>query len=125
MTKLLTSWILNAAALVFTAWLLGSHFELTGDTGMTERILSVALIALIFTIVNVYIAPIIKFLSLPFIIITLGIFLVIINALLLLFTEWFAGLFDLPLSIDGFWWAVLAALVLSIANSVLNALFNR
>ncbi len=47
--------------------------------------------------------PVLKFLSIPFIIITLGLFLLLINALMLLLTEWLAELFDIGFHVDGFW----------------------
>lgn len=124
MVRFLTAWVANAAAFAFTAWLLGSHFDLVDDGPRSEQLITLGLITLIFTIVNQFIAPIVKVLSLPFIIVTFGLFLLVVNALLLLLTEWVAGLFDLPMHLDGFWWAVLAAVVISVANWLINAVFG-
>ncbi len=48
-----------------------------------------------------------------------------INALLLLLTEWVTDKFDVTFSVDGFWWAVLGAVVISLVNTVLGAITNK
>ena len=82
--------------------------------------MAIALVALVFTAINAFVAPVIKTLSLPFIIITLGFALLVINALLLLLTEWITGKFGVAFHVDGFWWAVLGSIVISIVNAVLG-----
>lgn len=125
MPKFVIAWLCNIAALALTSALLGRHFELAANEPETlQVVVTFALVGLIFTIVNVYIGPVIKVLSLPFIILTLGLFLLIINALLLLFTAWLADLVGLSMTISGFWWAVLASLVISLTNAILNAVFR-
>lgn len=120
------SWLFNIAALALTSALLGRHFELAADEPETTVVvLTFAAVGLIFTLVNVYIAPVIKALSLPFILLTLGLFLLVINALLLMFTAWLAGLVGLSMEISGFWWAVLASVVISLTNSILTAAFGE
>jgi putative membrane protein len=70
------------------------------------------------------VSPVLKFLSIPFIIITLGLFLLLINALMLLFTEWLAGLFDIGFFVDGFWNAVGGAIVITIVTWLVGLLFG-
>ena len=112
-------WVLvNALALATATALLGG-IELTGDT-TTDQVVTLILVALIFGVVNAVIAPVVKLLSLPFILLTLGLLLIVINALMLLLTEWISGLFDLGFEVDGFWTAVLGAIIISIAGWVLN-----
>ena len=112
-------WVLvNALALATATALLGG-IELTGDT-TTDQVITLILVALIFGVVNAVIAPVVKLLSLPFILLTLGLLLIVINALMLLLTEWISGLFDLGFEVDGFWTAVLGAIIISIAGWVLN-----
>jgi putative membrane protein len=61
--------------------------------------------------------PVVKILSIPFIIITLGLFLWVINALMLLLTGWLAKQLDLGFVVDDFFWsALLGALVISLVN---------
>lgn len=125
MPTFVISWILSAAALAAAAGLLGDHMDI-GDSGdsTTERVVAIAVVAAVFTLVNMYVAPVVKTLSLPFIIITLGFALLIINALLLLLTEWITGKFGVAFELDGFWWALLGAVVISIVNAVLGTFVN-
>jgi putative membrane protein len=74
------------------------------------------LVALILGIVSSFVKPIVTFFSIPFIILTLGLFLLVINALMLMFTAWIAGLFDIGFRVDGFWAAVLGSIVITIVN---------
>ena len=122
MERFLSTWIVSAVALSVAAWLLGTHMAI-GDPSESDatRIVAVLVVALVFTLVNSLVGPIIKVLSLPFIILTLGLALLVINALLLLLTERITDAFDVVFHIDGFWWAVLASIVISISQSVVNA----
>jgi putative membrane protein len=81
------------------------------------------LVALILSVINAVVKPIVKLLSLPAVILTLGLFLLVINALMLSLTVWLAdpARLDLGLTSDGFFWATfLGALVISIVQSVVN-----
>ena len=112
---------LAAACLVFD----GIGFD--GSSGWDEvadNFWALLFVALIMGIVNSFVAPIIKLLSLPFIIITLGLFLLLINAFMLLFTEWLAGLFDIDFYVDGFWNAVGGAIVITIVTWIVGLLFG-
>ena len=126
MPKFLTSWVLSAAALAAAAGLLGTHMSI-GDSNATTtgQLITLAVVAAIFTVINMFVAPVVKTLSLPFIIITLGLALLVINALLLLLTDWVAGKLDVAFFVDGFGWAVLGAVVISIVNAVLGAFFSK
>ncbi len=123
MQRFLSTWLVSAVALSVAAWLLGTHMDI-GDAGdtMTDSIIAVLVVALVFTFVNSIIGPILKVLSLPFIIITLGLALLVINALLLLLTERITDAFDIGFTIDGFWWAVVASVVISVSQSIVGAL---
>lgn len=122
MQRFLSTWLVSAVALSVAAWLLGTHMDI-GDSGDTtaESIVAVLVVALVFTFVNSIIGPILKVLSLPFIIITLGLALLVINALLLLLTERITDAFDIGFHIDGFWWAVVASVVISVSQSIVGA----
>ncbi|NUR09849.1 MAG: phage holin family protein [Nocardioidaceae bacterium] len=110
--------VVNALALATAAWLLDG-ITVTGDsTG--RRVLTMLVVGLIFGLVNGIIAPVVKLLSLPFILLTLGLLIFVINALMLLLTSWIAGLFDVGFHVDGFWTAVLGAIIVSIATWVLE-----
>jgi putative membrane protein len=115
-------WILrllaNAAALAIATWILGG-ITLTAPT-TARRILVLLVVALIFGVLNAIIKPIFALFTAPLILLTLGLFLIVINACMLLLTSWLAGLFDLGWDVDGFWTAVLGAIIISIVSFILN-----
>ena len=86
-------WILrllaSAAALAIATWLL-SDITLTGST-RTSQIVTLLIVALIFGVLNAIIKPIFALFTLPLILLTLGLFLIVINACMLLLTSWLAG----------------------------------
>ena len=111
--------VVNALALAAAAWLLDG-IRVTGDT-TEDRMITLALVALIFGVVNAVVEPIVKVLSIPFIILTLGLFLLVVNALMLLLTGWVAGELGLGFEVDGFWTAVLGGVIITIATWILEA----
>ena len=126
MTRFLMSWILSAAALAAAAGLLGEHMNIgaAADTNQ-ERIIALAIVALVFSLINTFVAPVVKMLSLPFIILTLGLFLLVINALLLMLTDWVAGKLDVSFYVESFGWALLGAIVVSVVNAILGSFAKR
>lgn len=113
--------VINALGLAAAAWLVGG-ISVGGDTN--EQILTLLAVGLVFGVVNTFITPIVKVLSIPFIIVTLGLFLVVVNALMLLLTEQITGLFGLDFTVDGFWAAVFGSIIISIVSAVLGSLSN-
>jgi len=109
----------NAAALAVATWLL-SGITLTAS-GTGAKIGVMLLVALIFGVVNAIVKPLFKLVSLPILLLTLGIFLLVINALMLLLTSWVSGLIGLGWHVEGFWTAVLGALIVSIVSWLVNA----
>jgi putative membrane protein len=81
-------------------------------------------VAAVFGVVNTIIAPIVKLLALPFIILSLGLLLLVINALMLGLTSWVAGQLALGFHVDGFVAAFLGSLVISIVSAVLTMVFD-
>lgn len=125
MPALLVTWISSAVALAAAAGLLGDHMNIAESGAESSTVwLTLAVVSAVFALINVYVKPVLNVLSLPFIILTLGLALLIINALLLLLTEWIAGQLDLSFSVDGFGWAILASIVISIVNSVVSAIID-
>jgi len=115
-------WILrllaNAAALAIATWIL-SGITLTAPT-TARKVFVLLVVALIFGVLNAIIKPIFALFTAPLILLTLGLFLIVINACMLLLTSWLAGLFDLGWDVDGFWTAVLGAIIISIVSFILN-----
>jgi putative membrane protein len=119
MRNLLVKLLGNAIALAIAAWML-DDITISGST-TGRRILTLLIVAAIFGAVNAVVKPIAKLLSLPFIILTLGLLIFVINALMLMLTSWIAGLLDVPFHVDGFGTALLGALIITIVSWVLNA----
>ncbi len=101
--------VVNAIALLVVAWLLrdGMHID---------SLWHALLVALILGIVNAILRPILFLLTLPLQILTLGLFTLIINGFLL----WWVAQWHLGLTIDGYWWAFFAAILLSIVSFILS-----
>lgn len=117
--KLLVWLVVNALALAAAALLLDG-IRLTGST-TEDRVITLVLVALIFGVVNTVVAPVLKLLSLPFIILTLGLFLLVVNAAMLLFTSWISREVGLGFHVEGFLTAVLGAIIVTVATWVLEA----
>ena len=115
-------WILrllaNAAALAIATWIL-SGITLTGSS-TTSQILTLLIVALIFGVLNAIIKPIFAIVTIPLILLTLGLFLIVINACMLLLTSWLAGLLNIGWNVDGFWTALLGGIIISIVSFILN-----
>ena len=112
-------WVLvNALALAAATWWLDG-IRLTGKSD-EDRVLTLILVALIFGVINSIVGPAIKLLSLPFIIITLGLLLLVINALLLMLTSWVSKEVGLGFHVNGFWTAVWGALIVTVSTWVLE-----
>ena len=91
------------------------------DPELSTRLLTIGLVALIFGLVNAVVKPIASFFAFPFIILTLGLFTLIVNAFMLQVTEWLSGPLGLDFSIEAFWWdAVIGAIVITLVSMVLN-----
>lgn len=81
---------------------------------------SLLFVALVFGLLNASIKPLLTLLSLPIIILTLGLFLFVINALMLLMTGWVSGLLNLGFYVDGFWDAFLGGLIVTVVSLLLS-----
>ena len=109
---ILIQWLINAIAVYATAHILdGIHLKSFG---------AAILVALVLGLVNAVVRPVLVFFSFPFIVVTLGLFLLIINALLLQFAASLVGGF----SIDSFGWAIAGSVVISAISWILSSLFH-
>jgi putative membrane protein len=111
--------LFNAGAVAIAAWIFPG-ISIGGDT-TTDRVITLIVVGAILGVINAIIAPIIKLLSLPFIILTLGLALLVINALMLKLAAWVADQADVAFKVDGFWTAVGGALVISLVTAALEA----
>lgn len=108
MVGILVSWVLSALVIIAAAYLL---------PGVQVASFTTALVlAVVLGIINAVLKPILLILTLPINLITLGLFTFVINALLILLATAIVPGFK----VDGFWWALLFAILLSLLNSFLN-----
>ena len=98
--------LLYALAILLSAYLLpGVHVEHYGYA---------LLVALVLTLANAIVKPILIVLTIPITIVTLGLFLLVINAFIIQLVDFFTPGFE----VDGFWWALAFSLILSVINSI-------
>ncbi len=121
MTKILVRWVIASLALFAAAWLL------PGITVEGTAWIAYAVMAVILGLINALVRPILKFLTCPFIILTLGLFTLIINGITLLLasriSEWLMPRFSFHVAHFG--WAFLGALIVSIVTAILSALVKE
>ena len=116
---LLIHFLVNALALAFVAKVFPGPPGITSG-GMT----SILAIALVFGFVNALIRPVLKLLSCPMIILTLGLFSLVINALMLMLTARLGRLFGIEFAVHGFWPAFLGAIVIAIISTVVGGILH-
>jgi putative membrane protein len=110
--SLLIRWAVNAAAIMATAWLLPQV-----DVADWKA----ALIAgLLLGFLNTFVRPVFKLLALPLTVITLGLFTLVINGVVLQILDWLMN----GLTIDGFLWSIIAAIIISIITTIVNIILG-
>lgn len=118
MTTFLIKTLANAGALAVATWLV-SGIDLTGaDTA--SKTVTLIVVALIFGVANFVVKPLLKFISLPLLVLTLGLFTLVINALMLMLTSWVSDQLDVSFHVDGFGAAFLGGLIISIVAWALH-----
>ncbi len=119
--RLIVSWLITAVALVAAAYVVPG-ITVTGNDGL----IVVLVMAVILGLVNVMVKPILSFLSCGLIVLTLGLFLVVINALSLWLSSWIAqNVFNIGFVVDGFWPALLGSIVVSIVSFILSSVLLK
>jgi putative membrane protein len=109
--------LINAAALYVAVLVVdGLDFNFDREGAWVEFIL----VALIFGLVNTFLKPVLRLLTLPITMVTLGLFLLVLNALLLLLVGWISSELSLGLEVDGFVPALLGSIVISIVGWLLS-----
>jgi putative membrane protein len=113
MTKFILRWIINAIALYAAVYLVPG-VNLEGNW------VSIIWLALIFGLINAFLRPLLTFLTCPLIILTLGLFTLLINTFLFWLTSPVGQAFGINLTIDGFWPAFLGGLVISVVSVIMS-----
>lgn len=109
----------TAVALWVATWLIPG-IKVGGSD--TEGVLTLLGVSLILGVVNAIVKPIASLLSLPAIVLTLGLFLLVVNALMLWLAAWVAGGLGLAFEVDGFWAAFWGGLVVSVVTWLIGLL---
>jgi putative membrane protein len=116
--------VVTAVAIAVTAFLLSPHIQWgLVDYGMGElgRWLSLLLTAVVLGLVNAFVKPILLIVSLPITCATLGLFIFVINALLLMLVSLIP---QLGFSVDGFLWALIGSILISLVSGLLSKVVN-
>lgn len=111
--NLLLRLLINAVAL----WGAAKFIDGIRYTGSTSGLLG---LSLLFGVANAFIRPVLQFFSLPVLILTLGLFTLVLNGAMLLITSKLAMRLDIPFHVDNFGAAVLGALLVSVVSTVLS-----
>jgi putative membrane protein len=115
LSTFLVRWGVSALGLWIAEAILGEeHFYLGGS------FMTLLITALLLALVSTLFKPFIVFLSLPAILITLGLFMLVVNGLTILIVSW---LYD-PFVVDGLWWAILAGIILGLVNLLVSIVMS-
>ena len=116
MLSFFLTWIVAAVSLVITAYIV---------PGITVASFPAAMVAAVFIgLVNAVVRPIITLLTLPLSILTLGLFLFVVNAISLSLASWLAGAFSIGFTVSGFWPALFGSIVLSFVSGLIGRFVN-
>jgi len=113
MTKFILRWAINAVGL-YVAVMVVQGIDFTGNW------LNLIWLALIFGLLNALLRPLLSILTCPLIILTLGLFTLVLNTFMLWLTSRIGESFNLGLTVSGFWPAFLGALVISVVSIILS-----
>ena len=125
MGRFLLRVIINAVAVWLTTFIVaGVHVTPYAPGDILAVLLTYLLIGAIFAVVNNVIGTFIRIVAFPLYLLTFGLISFLVNGLLLLLVSWIMSFFGFGLTVDGFWWAVLGALVIAIINAIFALLLR-
>jgi putative membrane protein len=121
MMRFLIRWGITAASVAIAAWILpGIYVE------EPHRVWTVVLVAFVLGLVNAFIRPLISVLSCGLIVLTLGLFTLVINGLMLWLASWITvNWLGLEFHVDGFWNAFFGAIIISVVSLILSAFVGK
>lgn len=117
--------LLATSAGVWAATQIVPGLQITDNTSTQNTILSVVIFAFALTVVNALVRPIVKFISFPLYILTLGIFSVVVNALMFMLAGWISTQTHTGIVVETFWAALFGALLTSIVAALLSSVLDR
>jgi len=117
MTKFILRWVINAVALFLAVYLIPG-------VALEGNWVSILWLALIFGLINAFLRPLLKLLTCPLIILTLGLFTLLINTFLFWLTSQVGQAFGIGFTVDGFWSAFLGGLVVSVVSIFMSLILK-
>jgi putative membrane protein len=113
--------LVSALAIWLASLFLGDHLHFVPkDADGWDKVGIVIVVGLVFTLVTSIIRPIVKVLSLPLYILTLGLFSLVVNALMLMLTAWISEQLTWGVRVENFGWAVVAGLIIAILQALIS-----
>jgi putative membrane protein len=119
MYRFIVRWVVCSLGLWIAAGLLSTHISLSHSSG--NDLWAVAVAGLLLALINAIIKPIVVLFSLPAILVTLGLFMIVING----FSVWLVAWLYKPLQIDSFGWAILAGVIIGLVNYLVTAILEN
>jgi putative membrane protein len=114
------TWLLSTAVAVGVATWIFDGIYFTGPTSgwaeIKHKVIPLLVVSLIMGLISMLVKPVVTFFSLPLVVLTFGLFLLVINALMLMLTAWFAGAIGIGFHVDGFWNALGGSIVITLVN---------
>lgn len=124
MGGLLLRIVINAVAIWLTTLIVSGVRVTPWESGWVATVVTYLIVAVVFALVNSVVGTIIRIVAFPLYILTLGLISFIVNGLLLMLVAAITSLFGFGLTVDGFWWGVLGAIVFAIINGIFNLILR-
>lgn len=121
--RMAVRWAMTVGGFAAAAWVVNNVFWETEQWHQTTA--GMLLAALIYIVVRAVVRPVLIFLTCPLQLITLGLFLFVINALIVLLTDWVSDWLSIDFAVDGFWAAFVGALVISLVTFAISRVLHR
>lgn len=110
---------------LWLASVLVNGIDLPVSDGIPQTLLTLLVIGLVFTLLNMIVRPLLKFLTFPIYVLTLGIFALVVNALIFMLTGWMTQQIGFGLEVSGFWAALFGALVTAIVSAIIGGILDQ
>jgi putative membrane protein len=124
MGGLLLRIVINAVAIWLTTLIVSGVRVTPWESGWVATVVTYLIVAVVFALVNSVVGTIIRIVAFPLYILTLGLISFVVNGLLLMLVAAITSLFGFGLTVDGFWWGVLGAIVFAIINGIFNLILR-
>lgn len=121
--RILARLVATALAVALAAWLLPG-IRVHADT-VAGQALTLVLVACLIGVVNAFVRPLVTTLSGCLVLLTLGLFLFVINALMLMLVSWLARSLGIGFQVDGFWTALFGSIIISLVSGLLYGVLYR